>query len=116
MGKTLRIPGDQIKDLARGRGTCFATDMIVVRGKRVGFMYREAPDNDDDSGWRFMSGLEDQDYMDNPDNLGLYDVNTVANHDPTIIPLLGEPIGAVFERIPGAANFRPVDDWEPPED
>ena len=38
-----------------------------------------------------MSGLEDQDYMDEADNHGIYDVNTIANYDPTIIPLLDEP-------------------------
>ena len=116
MAKKFRIPADQLKDLARGHGSCIATDMIVVRGKPVGFMYREAPSDDIDSGWRFMSGLESQDYMDEPDNHGIYDVNTIANYDPTIIPLLDEPEGAVFERVPGAANFRPVEDWSPPED
>lgn len=115
-GKKFKIPAGDIKPLATGRGGCFATDMIVVRGKPVGFMYREEPDNELDSGWRFMSGLEDQDYMDNPDNLGVYDVNTVANYDPTIIELLDAPVGSVFERTPGTKDFRPVDDWQPPED
>ena len=54
--------------------------------------------------------------MENPDNHAIYDVNTIANYDPTIIPLLDEPEGAVFERVPGTANFRPVEDWTPPED
>lgn len=116
MAKKFKIKAEELKPLATGRGACLATDMILVRGKPVGFMYREEPDNEQDSGWRFMCGLEDQDYMDDPDNLGIYDVNTIANYDPTIIPLLDEPAGSVFERTPGAANFRPVDDWTPPED
>lgn len=116
MSKGFKLKPEDIRPLATGRGACIATDMITRQGKRVGFMYREAPDNDTDSGWRFMSGLEDQDYMDEADNHGVYDVNTIANYDPTIIPLLDEPQGAVFERVPGAANFRPVDDWSPPED
>ena len=116
MPKKFKLKAEEIKPLATGRGACIATDMITRQGKRVGFMYREKPDNDVDSGWRFMSGLEDQDYMDEADNHGVYDVNTIANYDPTIIPLLDEPQGAVFERVPGAANFRPVDDWAPTED
>jgi hypothetical protein len=116
MAKGFRLKPEDIKPLATGRGACIATDMITRQGKRVGFMYREKPDTPQDSGWRFMTGLEDQDYMDDEANHGIYDVNTIANYDPTIIPLLDEPEGAVFERVPGAANFRPVDDWSPPED
>lgn len=116
MKKKFKLSAEQIQPLATGRGGCLATDMITVRGKPVGFMYREPPDTPEDSGWRFMSGLEDQDYMDDTDNLGVYDVNTIANYDPTIIPLLDEPEGSVFERTPGAKNFRQVDDWQPPED
>lgn len=114
--KQFRLKASDIRPLATGRGACLASDMITVRGKPVGFMYREARDQDEDSGWRFMSGLEDQDYMDDERNHGVYDVNTIANYDPTIIPLLDSPIGSVFERTPGAANFRPVDDWARPED
>lgn len=114
--KKFRLSADDIRPLATGRGACLATDMIVVRGKPVGFMYREEPDNEQDSGWRFLSGLEDQDYMDAAENHGVYDVNTIANYDPTIVPHLDAPVGAAFERTPGARDLRPVDDWEPPED
>lgn len=116
MPKRFKIKTEDIRPVAMGLGACLASDMITVRGKPVGFMYREEPDNEMDSGWRFTSGLEDQDYMDDEANHGVYDVNTIANYDPTIIPLLESPIGTVFERTPGAANFRPVDDWSPEED
>jgi hypothetical protein len=116
MAKKFKLKAEDIKPLAMGRGACIATDMITRHGKRVGFMYREKPETAQDSGWRFMSGLEDQAYMDEAENHGIYDVNTIANYDPTIIPLLDEAEGAAFERVPGAARFRPVDDWAPSED
>lgn len=117
MAKKFRISAEDIKPLAAGHGGCIATDMITVKGKPVGFMYREkTTDTEADSGWRFMSGLEDQEYMDEPGNHGIYDVNTIANYDPSIIPFLDSPPGSVFERTPGASKFRVVDDWEPPED
>jgi len=47
-------------------------------------MYREQPDNDVDSGWRFMAGYETDDYMNNPSNHGIFDVNTIANYDEDI--------------------------------
>ena len=98
MAKNFKLTADQIKPLADGYGGCIATDMITCDGHRVHFMYREAADNDIDSGWRFMSGLESDEYMDNAANHAAYDCNTIANYDPDIIPFLAMPIGSAFER------------------
>lgn len=113
--KRFRLPADQIRPIATGRGACIATDLITVEGRKVGFMYREAPTHDTDSGWRFMAGDESQDYMDDPDNLAVYDVNTVVNHDPDVVPLLDAPIGSAYERAEGSGGFVEVRDWIPPE-
>ena len=96
--KQFKIPGSQIKPLAEGRGGCMATDMITVQGHKVGYMYREEPDFDEDSGWRFFSGTESPEYLDDPANTTIYDVNTIANYDPSIIPLLDSPVGSAFEK------------------
>lgn len=92
--KQFKIPGDQIKPMAEGRGACFATDMIVVEGRKVGYMYREEPDTPEDSGWRFFSGKESPEYLDDPAHTAVYDVNT----DSAIVPLLDSPVGSAFER------------------
>jgi hypothetical protein len=112
--KQFKLGAEDIKPLAEGFGACIATDMIMIDGRPVAFMYREAPDHDSDSGWRFLSGLETDEYMDNPDNHGIYDVNTVANYDPDIIPLLDSDEGVAFERERGSGPFRKVS-FDPPE-
>ena len=96
--KNFKLKAEQIKALANGHGGCIATDMITVEGKPVGYMYREEPNNPQDSGWRFMSGYESQEYMDKTSNHAIYDVNTIANYDPEIIPFLNASIGSAFER------------------
>jgi len=98
--KKWHIPAHHIEDLfhwdeAEG---CFATDRIMVDGCKVGYMYREEPDGDFDSGWRFTAGDESGEYMDNPDNSGIYSLNVVANNDPEIIPFLTSPCGSYFAR------------------
>ena len=113
--KKFRLRADQIKPLATGRGGCIATDMITVDGHKVGFMYREEPSNDVDSGWRFTAGTESNEYMGNPDNHSIYDVNTIANCDPDIISFLDAPIGSAFERDRKTGRFVEVE-FEPPED
>jgi hypothetical protein len=112
--KEFKLRPDQIQDIARGLGSCFASDKITVDGRPVGFMYREQPDNDLDSGWRFLSGTESDAYLEDASHLGLYDVNTIANYDRSVVPFLGEPIGSVFEKPPGATSFARVTDWAPP--
>ena len=116
MTKQFRLSKDEIKPLAEGYGGCIATDRITVDGYPVRFMYREAPDNEVDSGWRFMSGSEDDAYMDDPANHGAYDVNTIANYDPSIIPFLDSPEGSVFEKTPESERFLAVTDWAPPDE
>ena len=55
-----KIKEDSIKRLINSVGGCMATDKITVDGELVDFMYREQPDFDSDSGWRFLSGTETQ--------------------------------------------------------
>jgi len=103
--KSFKIPGEEIKQLIPNMGACFATDRITVDGMKVGYMYREEPDKDVDSGWRFFSGDESQEYADNPENTSIYAVNTICNYDPAIIPFLSAPIGSSFGRVPGSDDF-----------
>ena len=110
MKKPYPLSAEQIRPLAPGYGACFATDRITVDGEPVRYMYREAPDNEVDSGWRFLAGTEDQAYLDDAANIGLYDVDTIANYDPDIIALLDAPEGSTFERRPDDGAFVPVED------
>jgi len=100
MGKHFRLTAEEIKLLVPGYGSCLASDRITVDGMPVGYMYREAPHSewDADSGWRFFAGDESQAYSDDASNFALYHVNTIANYDPTIIPLLSAPEGSAYGR------------------
>ena len=112
MVKRFRLDTSEIRQIAKGRGSCIASDHITVEGKRVGFMYRQEPTGAGDSGWVFLSGEESQDYLDNSNHLALYDVNTIANYDPSIIPLLTASVGSAYGRDPGDPEFHldPVPD------
>lgn len=113
--KKFAVSADQIRPLAKGRGGCVATDMITVEGRKVGYMYRGEPDNVQDSGWVFTAGQEAPAYMDDAANHGIYDVNTIANYDPEIIPFLDAPAGSAFERQGEDRRFAQVEGepWEP---
>ena len=104
--KQFHLASNQIKKLIEPMGYCIASDRITVDGGKVGYMYREEGDCCNDSGWRFFEGSEDQDYTDDYSHFEVYDINTIANYDMEIIPLLCSPIGSAFERT--ANGFEPV--------
>lgn len=104
--KEFRIKGENIKQLIKTIGGCYATDKITVDGELIGFMYREQPEFKDDSGWRFLSGSESQEYADNANNWTIYDTNTIVNYDKSIIPYLEFPIGTELERIKNSDKFK----------
>jgi hypothetical protein len=103
--KNFKLKTEQIVKLIEPMGACIATDKITVDGELVDYMVREEPDNDIDSGWQFFSGTEDQEYVDDPENSAIYDVNTIANYDKAIIPYLHLPIGTHLERVRGTDKF-----------
>ncbi len=96
--KIFRLQPEQIAPIALGLGGCLATDRIVVDGCKVGYMYRGKPIREQDSGWCFFAGDEDEAYMAQNDNHGVYDVNTIVNYDPEILPFIDSEIGSKFER------------------
>ena len=94
---------------------CIATNRITVEGCKVGYCYREKPDGDWDSGWRFTAGDESDEYMDDPNNAGIYGLNSICNDDPDIIHLMNTPAPCAFERDENGV-FQQIKDWKPDED
>lgn len=97
-------------------GYCIATKSLSKPGARVGYMYREGPDERDDSGWRFFTGDETEEELDDAEKLAIYDVNTIAAIDPAIIKRLHAPYGSSWDRIEESDEFEagpPRDDDEP---
>ncbi len=98
--KDWAIPKSSIGNILEWTGPdgCFATDKIMVENKQIRFMYREKPENEYDSGWRFMAGDETEEYMNNVDNMGIYSLNTLCNYDIGIIDFLDSPVGTILYR------------------
>lgn len=92
-------------------GYVLATRMLVEGRKKVGFMYREKGEGDD-SGWRFFSGEEDQEYTDNPDNIKIYDIKTILDIDKSIRPYLESAENCAYEREGGRGIFRMLEDYD----
>ena len=116
--RNYHVKAEDVKHLLpdwEGADGCIATNRITVEGYKVGYCYREEPDGGWDSGWRFTAGDESDEYMDDPNNAGIYKLNTICNDDPDIIPLLNTPAPCAFERDENGV-FQQIKDWKPNED
>jgi len=116
--RNYHVKAEDVKHLLpdwEGADGCIATNCITVEGRKVGYCYREKPDGNWDSGWRFTAGDESDEYMDDPNNAGIYKLNTICNDDPDIIPLLHTPAPCAFERDENGV-FQQIKDWKPEQD
>ena len=80
-------------------GGLMVSKMITEEQKKPMFMYREKRSRNEDSGWRIFSGLESDEYANDPKNAGIYNPSTILAIDSSIAELLLKGgFGSVFER------------------
>ena len=79
MEKQFLLKKEDIKPLIKLGFSCIASDRITIDGKKIGYMYRENPASEFDTGWRFFAGDEKEQYTDNPNNFEIYELNTICN-------------------------------------
>jgi hypothetical protein len=80
----------------------------VTRDQRpVAWLYREAPDRPDDSGWRVFAGDESEAYTDDPMNATVVPLRDLLEDDHALEPVLRTPAPCRFERSPDGL-FRAV--------
>ncbi|SUA36001.1 DUF2185 domain-containing protein [Neisseria sp. Dent CA1/247] len=98
--------------LSTALGRCIAAKTVSEEGRPVGFMYREEPVFEQDSGWRFFSGDETDEYTANPDNFGVYSISDITRSNPAVAEWLNQPAGSAWETDENGA-FQSVEDWQP---
>ena len=97
-------------------GGLMVSKMVSDDEMKPMFMYREKRSRPEDSGWRIFSGLESQEYTDNPENSGIYNPSTILKIDPSIKDLLLKGVGSVFERENEKSDWYEVTDYELEDD
>lgn len=63
----------------------------------VGYCYREYSDIKIDSGWRFIYGDEDEDYLDNPDNTETKDISEILEWKPELNSIIDSHPNTEYE-------------------
>lgn len=79
--------------------TAYVSKKILEEGWKVGYMDREEAVNENDSGWAFMAGNEENDYCSDYKNIKLLSLYEVYQLDPDIWNYIDNPIGTKLIRI-----------------
>ncbi|GHT26364.1 hypothetical protein FACS189432_00630 [Bacteroidia bacterium] len=69
----------------------------ALEADHIGYCYRESPENNIDSGWRFLYGDEDEEYLDNPTHSEAVYPEDMLSINPALDVLLAAPVGSEFE-------------------
>lgn len=85
--KELKIRKQDIKrilDDPRAYKECLVSDSIMVEGNKVGVCIKEDAIGEGFSGWTFLSGLEDEEYLYDLENFDMYSVQHLLNYDKEV--------------------------------
>jgi len=74
------------------------SEMCFEKKQYIRYLYREAPHNDQDSGWRMSTGIESDDYMKDIKNIRLSNIGWLLDNDPSLLEPLKGKQGDAFKR------------------
>ena len=77
----------------------YVSKKIMDEGWKIGYMCRDESVRENDSGWSFMAGNEDDEYINNYQNIQLMSVHSVLQYDSAIWKYINSPVGTRLIRI-----------------
>lgn len=77
----------------------YLSKKVLEEGWKIGYMCRDEAMNENDSGWQFLAGNEDDEYINNHENCLLVHVQDVYQLDPDIWNYIDNPVGTELIRI-----------------
>lgn len=106
--------GDEEMAIDESMKYAVVSRLVATEGKKVRWMYREEPTEPADTGWRFFSGDEEENFSEDQENFEFHPLDTVTELDPSIAPHLDRAAPVAFERDTPDAPFTEVADFAPP--
>ena len=82
-----------MKKYVENTGSCIVTKSILNGETKFRWLFREEPLNNIDTGWMAFGDSDNDDYVNDPKNLTVVDLNTLINIEPTILNVYEMPIG-----------------------
>ncbi|TXR53925.1 DUF2185 domain-containing protein [Reinekea thalattae] len=96
---------------------CLASSLILnERPLPIRFFYKELPQHKNDTGFRFYSGQETDEFLQEEDAACVAPLDCMERLDPSISELVKQSeVGSVWERLPDSNHWVPVHDYVIPD-
>lgn len=76
-----------------GMGGSIVSKNILEEKGRLKWCIREKSINKVDNGWRFLSDIDTEEFLSNPDNMVICDWGTIFEIEPAIMAIFDLPVG-----------------------
>ena len=82
-----------MKKYVENAGSCIVTKSLLNGETNFRWLFREEPLDNIDTGWLAFGDSDNDDYVNDPKNLSVVDLNTLINIEPTILNVYEMPVG-----------------------
>ena len=82
-----------MKKYVENAGSCIVTKSLLNGESNFRWLFREEPLDNIDTGWMAFGDSDNDDYINDPKNLTVVDLNTLINIEPTILNVYEMPVG-----------------------
>lgn len=82
-----------MKKYVENAGSCIVTKSLLNGESNFRWLFREEPLNNIDTGWMAFGDSDNDEYVNDPKNLSVVDLNTLINIEPTILNVYEMPVG-----------------------
>ena len=89
--------------------------LCFEKNETIRFIYREKPDNNEDSGWRIFTGNESEEYSNDYRNIQIMKIVDLLAQDNTLFEPIKKGKYVAFERYAKDSQWKIVEDWNPEE-
>ena len=76
---------------------CIASNNLLTEKGELKWCFRETPINNMDSGWRFLSDIDTDEYLADANNSSVCDLDTVIQTEPAILAIINSSVGTDVE-------------------
>lgn len=89
----------EIVNFISNAGGCIVSKNILNHKEKLKWCVREESLNEVDNGWRFLSDIDTEEYLNKAENMCICDFNTVANIEPAILAIYNCKVGTDVELV-----------------
>ncbi|MFP7486301.1 DUF2185 domain-containing protein [Priestia filamentosa] len=83
----------------------------VFKKREFNFMLRDTPNDEEDSGWSILSGYEDGNFLNDPENFHIVSLGVILNIDDSILEFIQKPSLCAYERN-DEGEFQLINDYD----